>query len=200
MINLGVMMRRPNEEFKIILNINEEDVIFTSRVLYWWEEQQIKSDAMYKDVRNNKLILNKAIVYINTVNKFLIKVKDSEREMSIDEIENGRWSSVLPHFVFPKLYERYIVETGSSKGEMTEFRKKIIAHFDENQVFGEYSLPPQFIEYNFIKNYGTITRNDLMDMSMSELLAYQIINNIEKRYKEEKDQRVVPPEVISSTF
>jgi len=94
---------RANEIFNIKLNIDNKICFFEGRVLYWWEEQNIKMDSIYEDKQTKKMAVDQSKVYTLTMNKFLIsvesegnkKTKEDLYKESIEKNKNIEWSDVL---------------------------------------------------------------------------------------------------------
>ena len=190
---------KANEIFNIKLNIQEELSIFTGRVLFWWEEQNIKLDSVYEESTSSKLMIEHSKVFNKTVNKFLIIVESNNKKVTKDDLyiksieknKNVEWSDILHHSVVIPLYEAYIGVSGSSMTKMQEFRKKVIAAYDKTmrmEGFDDFPLPPELIEYDLLSTNGVLTRNDLLSMSYAEILKYQTIREIDSRYKKNNIQ------------
>ncbi len=183
---------RANEIFNIKLNIDNKICFFEGRVLYWWEEQNIKMDSIYEDKQTKKMAVDQSKVYTLTMNKFLIsvesegnkKTKEDLYKESIEKNKNIEWSDVLHYSVTIPLYSAYVDASGSSVTKMEDFRKKVIAAYDKDIRIGgfeDFPSPPELIEFNFTQ--GRLSRSDMMNMSYSELLKYQTIFEIDMRYK-----------------
>lgn len=190
---------RANEIFNIKLNIKDKSTIFIGKILFWWEEQNIKLDCVYEEKITKKLVIENSKIFSKTMNKFLLSVesdnkkitKDDLYQMSIDQNKNIEWSNILHHSVVIPLYEAYLDVSGSSMLHMQEFRKRVIAAYDKSlrlEQFDDFPVPPELIEYDLLMTNGTLNRNDLLNMSYSEILKYQTIRNIHKRYTKPQDQ------------
>jgi len=185
---------RANEIFHIKLDINGEQGIFNGRVLYWWEEQNIKIDNLYEDPNTKKLMIEHSKIFIDTINKFLISVesdgkttnKDNLHQISMEKNKNIQWSDILHHSVVSPLYSAYISVSGSSIEQIKDFRKKVMASYDKGlrmESFDDFPPPPEVIEFDLISTNGILTRNDILNMSYSEILKFQVVRDVNNRYK-----------------
>ena len=188
---------KAKESFTIKLDVNGETNVFNGKVLYWWEEQNIKTDSIYEEKATQKLVLDNSKIYRYTVNKFLESAQDNDKKMdkndllrlSLEKNKNIEWSDVLHFSVIIPLYEAYLDVSGSSTKKIKEFRKKVLAVYDRNLLMedvSDFPEPAELIEYKFLSVNGVITRSDLLHMSYAELLKYKVIRDIDKRYKQEK--------------
>lgn len=194
---------KANEIFNIKLNIDNKICFFEGRVLFWWEEQNIKIDSIYEDKQTKKMAVDNSKVYILTMNKFLISVesdgvKTSKEDLyktSIEKNKNIEWSDILHYSVTMPLYSAYVDTSGSSISKMEDFRKKVIAAYDKDIRLGgfeDFPSPPELIEFNF--THGELSRGDMINMSYSELLKYQTILEINMRYKKGNVKKQQPEE------
>lgn len=192
---------RANDIFNIKLNICDELCIFTGRILFWWEEQNIKIESLYEEKDTKKLMIENSKVFIKTINKFLISVKTEKRtidkkylyKISMEKDKNMEWSDILHYSIVVPLYQAYINVSGSSINKMKEFRKNVLAVYDKGlriNGFEDFPLPPELIEYDFLSTNGVLTRDDLLKMSYAEILKYQTIREIEKRYKNQNNNQI----------
>lgn len=183
---------RANDIFNIKIEAQGEEGIFTGRVLYWWEEQNIKINSLYEDSTTKKLLIEHSKIFIDTVDQFLISVecggkiinKEKLHKISMEKNKNIKFSDILHHSTVNPLYEAYIELSGSSMKKMQDFRKAVMAAYDKNlrvEQFDDFPMPPEVIEYDFITTNGVITRSDLLNMSYAEVLKFQVIRDINKR-------------------
>ncbi len=185
---------KANDIFNIKLNIQGDLCFFTGRILFWWEEQNIKLDNVYEEPKTQKLMIEHSKIFMKTMDKFLISAeynnkkltRDDLYKMSIQKNKNVEWSDILHHSVVIPLYDAYINISGSSIEKMQEFRKKVIAAYDKSmriEGFDDFPLPPELIEFDLLSTNGVLTRNDILNMSYAEILKYQTIREIDNRYK-----------------
>lgn len=184
---------RAEEIFDIRLDIESELCVFTGKVLFWWEEQNIKLDCIYQEKETNKLMIEHSKVFSKTMNKFLLSVESNDKkttkedlyQMSIKKNRNVEWSDILHHSIVMPLYDAYLDISGASMPHMQDFRKKVIAAYDKSlrmEQFEDFPVPPELIEYDLLITNGMLTRGDLLNMSYSEILKYQTIRDIRERY------------------
>jgi len=163
---------RANNLFLIEISIGGDNIIAHGRVLYWWEEQEIKSNAIYED-KDNKMI---------------------KEDLLTKSIESGievQWSDVLHFSSIIPLYNAYLEVSESSSVKIKAFRRKVLAVYDPSlrtDSIDDYPLPPEVIEFNLMKHNGTLNREDLYRMSYSEILRHQIIKEIDSKYVAQKVQ------------
>lgn len=188
---------RANEIFDVKITAENELYVFTGRVLFWWEEQDIKIQSVYEEPTSQKLSIENSQVFTRTVNKFLLSIKSKDKNFdkdylyrkSIEENKNIEWSDILHHSVIIPLYKAYIDMSDSSMDKMNLFRKKVMAAYDANlraESFDDFPLPPELIEYDLLSTNGVLTRDNILQMSYSEMLKYQTIREIDQRYKRQK--------------
>jgi len=189
---------RANNLFVIKISIGDDNIIAHGRVLYWWEEQEIKSNSIYED-NDNKLTYDQSKIYGQIVNKFLLSVESNERKMIKDDlltrsIESGvevQWTDILHFSSIIPLYNAYLEASESSMAKIKAFRRKVLAVYDPSlrtDAIDDYPLSPEVIEFNLMKYNGTLTREDLYKMSYCEILRYQIIKEIDSKHIAQKAQ------------
>jgi hypothetical protein len=189
---------RANNLFVIEISIGDDNIIAHGRVLYWWEEQEIKSNSIYED-NDNKLTYDQSKIYGQIVNKFLLSVESNERKMIKDDlltrsIESGvevQWTDILHFSSIIPLYNAYLEASESSMAKIKAFRRKVLAVYDPSlrtDAIDDYPLSPEVIEFNLMKYNGTLTREDLYKMSYCEILRYQIIKEIDSKHIAQKAQ------------
>jgi hypothetical protein len=189
---------RANDLFIIEINLDGDDVIAHGRVLYWWEEQEIKSNAIHED-QDNKLTYDQSKIYGQIVNKFLLSMESGEKKMTQKDLikkslESGvevHWTDILHFSSIVPLYNAYLEVSESSSDKIKNFRRKILAVYDPSlrtDSIDDYPLPPEAIEFNLMKYNGTLTREDLYKMSYCEILRYQIIKEIDSKHIAQKTQ------------
>jgi len=188
---------KAKDVFNVKLDIQGDLCFFTGRILFWWEEQNIKIDNIYEETSTQKLMVEHSKIFSKTMDKFLISVESDGKkltrenlyQLSLEKNKNIEWSDVLHHSVVIPLYEAYINISGSSMLKMQEFRKKVIAAYDKSlrvEGFEDFPLPPELIEYDLLSTNGMLTRSDILNMSYAEILKYQTIREIDSRYKQPK--------------
>lgn len=171
-------MLRGGDVFNI-RSVDEETggtVVFSCRVLFWWEEQGIKFDCVTKDPNTKFSYLDRSRMMKETVNAFLLSVESEGDITRREELEDGRWSSVLVSSVIKPLYVSYTKATGSSYDQIRAFHSSVKAHYDKGMRAGEYVPAPEVIEFNTMRSIGTLTLSDLRSLSYAEFMKYEIIS------------------------
>lgn len=165
-----------------VFNIKSEDadtggiVVFSCRVLFWWEEQEIKYESVIKDPNTKFSYLDRSRMMKETVNAFLLSVDSGEGKIEKSDLDNGRWSSALVSSVIKPLYLSYTKATGSSYDQIRAFHSSVKAYYEKGARIGEYVPAPEIIEFNTIRSLGTLTLSDLRSLSYAEFMKYEIIS------------------------
>ena len=156
------------------IEVGKNRIEFSFRVLYWWEEQEIKRDSLVLNAATNRRTHDQPKFERGILNAALLRVDERTRDLLGDK----RWSDVLPFRVVPPMHAVYEKMTGLPREDLLRFREDVKAYYDpEKRNSAEYVTPPELLEFIMLDRVGTITREELRRLSYSEFLKLHTIIN-----------------------
>jgi hypothetical protein len=150
-------------------------VEFDFRVLFWWEEQEIKRESLVLDSSTNRRVFDQSRFERGILNAALLRVDED----TVATLEDKRWSDVLPFRLVPPMHAVYERATGLSQDELLHFREDVKGYFiAERKNSSDYVTPPELLEFIMLERIGTITRQELRSLSYAEYLKLHTIITI----------------------
>ena len=150
-------------------------IAFDFRVLYWWEEQEIKRDSLVLDTTTNRRIFDQSRFERGVLNAALLRVD----ERVVEGLGDKRWSDVLPFRLVPPMHAVYERITGLPREELLRFREDVKGYYiAERRNSPDYVTPPELLEFIMLERIGTITRQELRCLSYAEYLKLHTIVTI----------------------
>ena len=157
------------------MRVKGKVISFDFRVLFWWEEQDAKRNALVLDDSSKRRTFNQAKFERLVIDTSLERVEDRTR----DDLDGKSWIDVLPFRLIPKIYSIYEGHTGIPREELLRFREDVKAYYDpERRNSTGYVAPSELLEIIMLERLGGITRDELRRLGYSEYLKIHTIVNL----------------------